>query len=306
MATEAALDTHAAARPALASVDPALLPSDDDVAFYEEHGWWISPKVLPDELIDEAVRGAERHWAGERDWPMPIAEGYSDWRDGEGIGLRNNEFVSLQNRQLRALVEHPAIGMIAARLSRSSVIRLYDDQLVSKPPTDAARGPVVGWHTDRAYWLNCTSPDMLTAWIPLHDCPEEMGPVTYIDGSHRWPNVEEMRHFNTDDLDALQARTMGEAIEPLKRVMAIEKGQMSFHHAGVMHGSSVNRGSFPRTSFAVHLQDERNRYREYHNERGLWRTPNDVIGRRDANGFPDYTDPAVFPVLFGPGRGGQG
>ncbi|CAN5757647.1 hypothetical protein BH23CHL8_BH23CHL8_07680 [soil metagenome] len=91
--------------------------------------------------------------------------------------------------------------------------------------------PVVGWHSDRAYWMTCTSPDMLTAWIPLHDCPEEMGPVTYIDGSHRWPISESMRHFNTADLDALQQETMGAGVDGLKRVMAVEKGQMAFHHS---------------------------------------------------------------------------
>jgi hypothetical protein len=278
-------------------VDHDLLPTEDDVLFYEEHGYWVSPKILPDELIDEAMLGAERHWAGERDWPLPISNGYSDWKAGEGVGLRNNEFVSLQNRQLRAVIEHPAIGLIAARLSRSRIVRLYDDQLVSKPPVDGTGGAVVGWHTDRAYWMNCTSPDMLTAWVPLHDCPAEMGPVVYIDGSHKWPNVEELRHFNTDDLGALQTRIMGDSVEPLKRVMAIRKGQVSFHHAGVVHGSGINRGSFPRTSLAVHLQDERNRYRAFHNERGLWVTPNDLMCRRGPDGLPDYTDPAVFPVL---------
>ena len=32
----------------------------------------------------------------------------------------------------------------------------------------------------------------------------------------------------------------------------------------------------------MHLQDERNRYREFHNERGLWITANDELCRRDA------------------------
>lgn len=44
-----------------------LLPSAEDVAFYEEHGWYISKKVLPDEIIDEAIKGSERYYRGERD-----------------------------------------------------------------------------------------------------------------------------------------------------------------------------------------------------------------------------------------------
>ena len=103
------------------------------------------------------------------------------WRKpGDGDTIRNSEYTALQNREIRALVQHPIIGAIAARLTRSSEIRLWDDQLVSKPPSAGPRGPVVGWHTDRAYWMTCTSEDMLTAWIPLHDCPVEMGPVIYL------------------------------------------------------------------------------------------------------------------------------
>jgi len=37
-----------------------LLPSDDDIAFYRRHGWYVSKKILPDAVIDEAIRGSER------------------------------------------------------------------------------------------------------------------------------------------------------------------------------------------------------------------------------------------------------
>ena len=50
-----------------------LLPGEEDVAFYEEHGYCVTPKVLPDDVIDAAIRGAERHWAGERDWRLPVS-----------------------------------------------------------------------------------------------------------------------------------------------------------------------------------------------------------------------------------------
>ena len=278
----------------------AFLPTESDVAFYEEHGYYVSPKVLPDELIDAAMVGAERHWAGDRDWPLPITSGFGDWKPADGPGLRNSEYTALQTREIRALVEYPIIGAIAARLARSPEIRLWDDQLVSKPPTSGPSGPVVGWHTDRAYWMTCTSEDMLTAWIPLHDCPEEMGPVIYIDGSHRWPGTESLRHFNSPDLDALLARLGGDRdAASLKRVVPLQKGQMSFHHSRLIHGSDVNRGAFPRTSLALHMQDEKNRYTEFRNEAGeFWHVTNDDLCRKDANGKPDYTDPAAFPVLY--------
>ena len=147
--------------------------------------------------------------------------------------------------------------------------------------------------------MTCTSEDMLTAWIPLHDCPVEMGPVIYVDGSHRWPDTESMRTFNSQDLETLERRLIGDENKSLKRVIALRKGQMSFHHCRMIHGSDVNRGDRPRTSIALHLQDGKNRYRPFLNERGEpWHITNDDLCRKDASGHPDYSDPAAFPVLW--------
>ena len=220
-------------------------------------------------------------------------------KPGDGDTIRNSEYTALQNREIRALVQHPIIGAIAGRLTRSSEIRLWDDQLVSKPPSAGPGGPGAGWHTDRAYWMTCTSEDMLTAWIPLHDCPVEMGPVIYVDGSHQGPDTESMRTFNSQDLEALERRLIGDENKSLKRVIALRKGQMSFHHCRMIHGSDVNRGARPRTAIALHLQDGKNRYRPFLNERGEpWHITNDDLCRKDATGHPDYSEPAAFPVLW--------
>jgi hypothetical protein len=69
-------------------------PDDDGVAFYAEHGWWISPKALSDDFIDAAVDAAERFYRG-RDRTLPFEDGYSNWTEDDGFDVvRNNEFVS--------------------------------------------------------------------------------------------------------------------------------------------------------------------------------------------------------------------
>lgn len=283
----------------------ALLPTDADVALYRERGYHVSGKVLPDEVIDEAIRGAERHFAGERDFRLPIDSGFADWKPGDPEDIRNSEFVALQNSQIRALALQPIIGAIAARLAGSDTTRIWDDQLIWKAPqleSKADTRSVVGWHTDRAYWMPCTSVEMLTAWIPFHDCPAEMGPVMYVEGSHLWPDTEAMRTFKTQNLEELERRFMGEATGSLKRVMDLSKGQISFHHSRMIHGSDVNTSPFPRLSYALHIQDGSNRWRPYDNDQGVqWELVNDRMARKDGDGNPDYTDPAIFPVLWSGG-----
>ncbi|MEO7864141.1 MAG: phytanoyl-CoA dioxygenase, partial [Nitrospirales bacterium] len=79
---------------ALTPEQEALLPSDQDVVFYREHGWYRSPRILPDELLDRAYAGIQRHFSGERDWTLPPTSGFSDWKPGDGNMVRNAEVVA--------------------------------------------------------------------------------------------------------------------------------------------------------------------------------------------------------------------
>ncbi len=160
----------------------ALLPSEEDIAFYEEHGWFITPKqVIPDEVIDEAIAGSEKFYRGERDAILPYSTGYSDWKPGDGDAVRNNQHVSYRKKELRKLLLQPIIGAIAAKLARTTEIRLFEDTLVYKAPiTIADKGGVVGWHTDYSYSSNCTSKKMLSAWIPFYDINKDRAPLVVL------------------------------------------------------------------------------------------------------------------------------
>lgn len=283
----------------LSKEELALLPTQEDIAFYQEHGWYISKKVLPDEIIDTAIRGSQRYYRGERDFPLPITSGFSDWKPEDGLDvIRNNEFVALQNRELRQLALHPIIGAIAARLARTKSIRLFDDQLIYKPPQDKHGKSAVGWHADRAYWSNCTSENMLTAWIPMHDCDEAIGPLVVLDRSHKWSGIENTRFFKECDMESLEQRFHQER-DLVKVPMTLKKGQMSFHHCRAIHGSYPNHSNSSRLSIAVHLQDDANSYRPFWNQKGEQiHIIDEFLCRKLPNGNPDFSDPAVFPVIW--------
>ena len=274
--------------------------SAQDAAFYQEHGWVTTPFVLQDSLIDEALSGLEQHWTGHRDRILPGAgKQFGDWMPGDGEGTRNNEYLSLQNRKVSQLAWCPTIGSIAAAAVGTSEIRLFDDQIVNKPGGQTSA--VVGWHVDADYWGTCSSRNMLTAWIPLHDCPEEMGPLVVLDGSHKWSHKVDrsILSFHSPDMDRLRRHVEGLGLEFKPVTISLQRGQFSLHHCLAIHGSYANRGDKPRIALAVHLQDHVNQYQPATKPDGRpVQLYNDTICARNADGDPDYSDPSVFPTLW--------
>jgi hypothetical protein len=270
-----------------------LLPTTEDLAFYRENGYYVSPVLFSEAEIEDALYGSERFYAGERDSIVsPELERFLGSSSRES-GIRTNDYVSLVNREIAAVAQHPLIGAIAATLSRHREILLWHDQMIFKPPSQSL-DTAIGWHTDRAYWRTCSSEDLLTAWIPLHDCDETIGTLMVVPGSHRRNDTADLRGFHNKRLADSAPEDWRSFAAPLN----LRRGQVSFHHCRTIHGSDSNRARQPRVTISVHLQDDSNRYVETRDEAGqviLHR--NDFLCRR-SNGVPDYRDPSICPVLW--------
>jgi ectoine hydroxylase-related dioxygenase (phytanoyl-CoA dioxygenase family) len=282
----------------LTEAQSALLPGDRDIEFYEEHGWWISPPIVTPDEIEDARFGVDRYYSGERDARLLLEVG-TDWTEARGDVLRQNDYVSLQIEELRRLAHHPVVAATAARLARTSRVRLYHDQLISKPPRESLADTAVGWHTDIAYWKTCSSRNLITAWIPFQPVTADMGAMMVLDRSHSWSGNDRLEYFHESDLDAIATRVQshGAKLEPVPFLMDL--GQVSYHHCRTIHGSRPNHSSSARLALAVHMQDEANHYVAATDENGKRLSHiNDFLCRKDATGNPDYFDPEVCPVLW--------
>jgi ectoine hydroxylase-related dioxygenase (phytanoyl-CoA dioxygenase family) len=184
---------------------------------------------------------------------------------------------------------------------------VFQSTLILKPPVAGEPSNIVPWHFDKHYWSNSTSDRMLTAFVPFHDCGEEMGTITMIDGSHRWRELSRddsmTKHFaerEKNDLERILADNAAyNNAEVVKVPMTIPKGHMSFHHCRIYHGSAANVSGRPRRAVSFHLQDGENAYRPYVLSNGETLTYNhDVLVRRLPDGRPDYADPQFCPVLW--------
>jgi hypothetical protein len=284
------------------------LPSADDVRFYAEHGWYLSKRLFSDAEIDTLIEASEAFYLGARDRLLPHhPPTLAYWTPELGGVLRHNDYIHYEVDAIRRIVTKPLLGAVAALLAGVEVIRIFQTTLILKPSSPDEETNEVPWHFDRNYWATSTSERMLTAFLPLHDCDEQIGTIRMVDGSHRWREVgaddSGTLHFaarNRDQLEDLLARNAASnGVEIRKIPMIIPKGHVSFHHCRTYHGSGPNRADQPRRAFSLHLQDGDNRWRPYPLQNGsLLAYNHDDLVRRDAEGRPDYTDPDFCPVLW--------
>jgi len=292
----------------LSDAERELLPTDADVAFYAEHGWYLSKKLLTDAETEQLVTASERFYAGDRDRTLPLRPPkLAYWEPAKGPVQRHNDYIHYESDAIAAVLRKPLIGAVAARLARADEIRVFQSTLIYKPPRPQEQSNIVPWHFDKHYWATSTSQRMLTAFIPFHDCGEEMGTITMVDGSHRWSETgakdSTSRHFADRDRSELEQMLQENAayngVEVRKVPMVIPRGHMSFHHCRTYHGSGANRTDRPRRAISLHLQDGDNRYRPFTLSDGTSvRYNHDSLVRRGDDGLPDYSDPTYCPVLW--------
>ncbi|HEY0451701.1 phytanoyl-CoA dioxygenase family protein [Actinophytocola sp.] len=292
----------------LSEQDKALLPTDEDVAFYAEHGWYLTKKLFTDAEVDELVVAGERYYAGERDRLLPVRPPrLAYWEPAHGDVQRHNDYVHYESDALAKLLLKPIVGAVAARLARAAEIRVFQSTLILKPPISGEPSNVVPWHFDKHYWSSSSSENMLTAFIPFHDCYEEMGTITHVDGSHRWTEIgnddSTTRHFAERDKSQLEQMLADNAahngVEVTKVPMRIPKGHLSFHHCRTYHGSGPNVSGRPRRAVSLHLQDGANEFREFPLSDGSLAFYNhDSLVRKTPDGRPDYADADYCPILW--------
>jgi hypothetical protein len=292
----------------LTDEERSLLPSDSDVEFYAKHGWYLSKKLFTDDEVDELVAASERYYAGERDRTLPLRPPkLAYWDPSKGDVQRHNDYVHYEHDGLAKLLRKPLVGAVAAALARVEEIRVFQSTLIYKPPIADEPTNIVPWHFDKHYWSPSISDKMLTAFIPFHDCDEETGTITMIDGSHRWQEIGRddsmTRHFaerDGSDLERVLAENAAyNNAEVVKVPVDILKGHVSFHHCRTYHGSAANRSPRPRRAVSFHLQDGENAYRPFVLSSGeILAYNHDVLVRRLPDGRPDYSDPDFCPVLW--------
>jgi hypothetical protein len=234
------------------SIKIDCLPGDADVRFYQEHGYWVSPRVFSDSQLAELRDHQDRVYAGI------FETGRTPWKGGwkpkaeRPLEIRKTDNSHWADLTIRQAVLDATVGAIAAKLHGVDVVRLWHDQLLFKPNGGEQTGNV-GWHQDYGYWRAAKEPNLTTATLALVDTHAQNGTIEVVPGSHRRGLLNASDFFN-QDLEGMKSKIeseLGTRMEPVP--MIVPAGCVGFHHCLTIHGSGPNRSQSPRRSIAIHL-----------------------------------------------------
>ena len=221
--------------------------SDEQVSFYREHGYLPGVRVLTDEQVDVLRTELNVFF-------QPDHDGHELWYEyhtNEAVDPSTVLFHALGAWRFGAgfhdLLWNPAFTVPASQLLGGAV-RFWHDQLFCKP---AKHGGVVAWHQDYSYWTRTRPMAHLTCWIGLDDSSIDNGCVHYVPGSHNWDLLKITGLAG--DMDAIRNVLTDDQWEQFRHPVAVElkKGECTFHHPLMVHGSFENRTERPRRATVI-------------------------------------------------------
>lgn len=223
--------------------------SKEQIAHFVEHGYVAGIRLLDDAQI-EALRGELAEMTDpEHDGHELFYEYHSNESNHPDTVLFHALGAWRVRRAFHDILWNPRFLVPAWQLLGQS-FRLFHDQLFSKP---AKHGGVVAWHQDFSYWTWTQPMAHLTCWIGLDDATEENGCLHYIPGSHRWGLLE--KTGLAGDMDSVrEVLTPGQVSDFEKQCpVVLEKGECTFHHPLMMHGSYENQSDRPRRATVINI-----------------------------------------------------
>ena len=147
-------------------------------------------------------------------------------QQGEQLGHRfgSLEMMWEQNQIVRAFVFSTRLARLAAELLGVAAVRLYHDNGLSKQP-GCGRTP---WHYDGHHFPIATQ-NVCTAWIPLQEIPDAMGPLGFAKGMDVVEVVQDIpfNKFDTSYDRRVDARLRDRDIKVDLSAIRTGRGQLS-------------------------------------------------------------------------------
>ncbi len=241
----------------------------EQIAYFQKHRYIKLKNVFSQAVLDYynthigakvAEKSADKPKLDARDtYGKAFLQIFNLWREDDDI---------------RQLIFSKRLAGIASGLIETSGVRIYHDQALFKE----GGGGITPWHADQYYWPLETD-KTVTAWIPLHAVPLEMGPLEFSAGSHQIVEGRDLKISDESEV-AIQQRLrvtgFPHIIEPF------DLGEVSFHSGWVFHRAGVNATKEVRKVMTVIYMDKDMKLKQPENKNQIddWNTwcPGAVVG----------------------------
>lgn len=214
--------------------------SNNQIQQYENDGYTVVREALPPELllelqtitdeIVESARGLTEHTN-----VLDLEPSHTP----DNPRVRRIKTPQLAHPFYRELAGHECVMRVLRPLIGND-IRLRAGCKINMK--SAEFGSPVEWHQDWAFYPH-TNDDVLAVGILLDDMDESNGPVLFMPGTHKGDVLN--HHIDGAFCGAID--THSRDLDTSKSVPIHGKaGDMTIHHARLIHGSDINRSGKPR------------------------------------------------------------
>lgn len=223
--------------------------TNEEVEFFEEHGWVkltaLFEPALANELLQHIQKVIKDRTKGD--------DGYVTERAPEAKGDLMREYVASTNlRESDAWLEDLAVSYemaeASARLIKTRPLRLFADSVFHKP----SRGSGPQWFSGETPWHQdypATPLDRandLQIWVAACEITPDMGCLQYLSGTHRLPPMGKASSYR-DENGKMYAKGATEVYPWLLEKYEVspafhmQPGDALAHHSLTMHYSQENQ-----------------------------------------------------------------
>jgi non-heme Fe2+,alpha-ketoglutarate-dependent halogenase len=204
---------------------------------YAEDGYCCPLRVLDEREASELRARFDAYWASNRERL-------------QGLLPRQRHVVFGQTHAafhwVYRIVSHPKV-LDAVESILGPNLLVWESAWFIKFPHDKA---FISWHQDANYW-GLQPPNVMTAWVALSDSTPKNGCMRVIPGSHKMPALPQKDTYAADNALS-RGQEIAVSVDESQAVdFVLQPGEMSIHHAALIHGSRANDSDRPRIGLAI-------------------------------------------------------
>lgn len=253
------------------------MATQQQIDFFQDNGYLKFGKVLDSAEVEAMRTGLDaviESELGEGDDSSPEFKYGHDRREnrlnrGAGHPRAIHQYVNMWKRDAHyeRAIHHPLIAGTARALLDTPEVRLWHDQVISKPPHDNGH---FGFHHDFFFWP-LSPPNIVSCWLALDDATVDNGCMHVMPKSHK---DERFSIAARTEANAAAAKAQEEGREPppnqwterqnmdISRGIPVElkAGECMFHHCLNFHGTPPNVTEQQRRAFVMIFMAQGVRY----------------------------------------------